>query len=226
MQDQHRRFNDYLNKQVKDSQLAQMPGISRTRSPLCYRRSREVDTFHDLPPAELEILPPAVKASLEANSHRFKPRLRVTRDLQTGRVLAKIIKARIQDLHVYNPNPSFPFDWRISVNVEMNWEGNLDGLLAGPGRSTHQDTLQGRDKNRLSYRHQYSQIDLTQVVPTADAAGRGEGTTHELEIELDSSELKRQYKLVGQGQLNNYENLVRGFVNNVRILSGKGGFLS
>lgn len=203
-----------------------MPGMVKTRSPLHYKRLREVDTFYDLPAGELQVLPPAVKSRLEANAHRFKPRLRVTRDLQSGQVLAKIIKTRVQDLHVYNANPCFPFDWRISVNVEMNWEGNLEALLASGGSDGRQEALHEREKNRLSYSHQFCQIDLTQVTPTAEAEGRGERATHELEVELDSAEVKQQCRLLRQGQPNHYESLVRGFVNNVRILSGKGGFLS
>lgn len=196
------------------------------RSPVDYKRSREVDTFHDMPPGEIQKLPPVVRDKIQANTSHFRPKLRVTRDLTSGQVLATIIKTRIKDIHVHNADRRFPFDWRISINVEMNWEGDLKKLLAETAGDVQGEASFRREKNRVSYRHLKSQIDLTQVTPSPDAARKGEGPSHELEVELDSQEAKRQFHLVIQGQPNQYENLVKGFVNNVRILSGKGGFLA
>lgn len=42
---------------------------------------------------------------------------------------------------------------------------------------------------------------------------------HELEIELSAAELRRQVELILSGEPNRYEELVRGFVDNVRTLA-------
>ena len=41
---------------------------------------------------------------------------------------------------------------------------------------------------------------------------------HELEIEVSAEEMKRQGLLLRDNQTNQYEDLVRGFADNVRIL--------
>lgn len=69
-----------------------------------------------------------------------------------GKVIKKIIKARISDLNIYSPMTEF--DWRISVNVEMPWDGDHQGLRAQGAE---------RVKDRMSYRHLVYQIDLTDV---------------------------------------------------------------
>lgn len=42
---------------------------------------------------------------------------------------------------------------------------------------------------------------------------------HELEIEVSSAAVREQGQLVLAGQPNQYEDLIRGFVDNVRILA-------
>lgn len=42
--------------------------------------------------------------------------------------------------------------------------------------------------------------------------------THELEIEVSSAEIRKQGLLAKEGLPNDYERLIEGFVNNVRIL--------
>lgn len=96
---------------------------------------------------------------------RFKTKVRVTTDQRSGRVLNKIIKARIADCNVYSPMTRF--DWRVSVNVEMPWAGDVEGLVAMPGADVNGAGAGGGDgvrlKDRMSYRHLAYQIDLTQV---------------------------------------------------------------
>ena len=41
---------------------------------------------------------------------------------------------------------------------------------------------------------------------------------HELEIEVASQEIRRQGQLARDGQVNQFEELIKGFVDNVRIL--------
>lgn len=114
-----------------------------------YVHTRERDLFHDLPPSASTLIPPSLRTQFF--SGRFKPRVRVTTDSKTGRPLNKIVKSRVADLNIYCPSAAF--DWRISVNVELPWAGEVGG--ADGGRE--------RNKDRMSYRHLCFQVDLTQV---------------------------------------------------------------
>lgn len=142
-------MNNFLNEAVKMS----MPQTNPERIPLSYAHKKERDTFYEVSPTEL---PPVIRQNLHP---RHKPRVRVTVDQRTGEVLAKIVKCRIADLDVYSPRTCV--DWRISVNLEMSYEGDvsnlpvLDGTRGGRGGD--------RNKDRMSYRHLAYQIDLTQV---------------------------------------------------------------
>ena len=73
--------------------------------------------------------------------------------------MAKIIKVRVSDIEVYSPQT--PFDWRVSVSLEVNYDGDMRELV---------ETTEGKDqkrpdrnKDRVSYKHSHYQIDLTQV---------------------------------------------------------------
>ena len=128
------------------------PGTSRI--PLTYAHKKERDTFYEVAHSAL---PPIVQHHLNP---RHKPRVRVTTDQKTGAVLARIVKCRIADLDVYSPRTCL--DWRISVNLEMNYEGDISQLQpAGDGQAWKRGGE--RNKDRMSYRHLAYQIDLTQV---------------------------------------------------------------
>lgn len=121
------------------------------RIQLSYAHKKERDTFYEVSPEEL---PPVIRSNLNP---RHKPKVRVTTDQRTGEVLAKIIKCRVADMDIYSPRTAF--DWRVSVNLEMEYEGdirNLPVVDASSGRGE-------RNKDRMSYRHQAYQVDLTQV---------------------------------------------------------------
>ena len=139
--------------------------------------------------------------------------MRVTNDQRTGKELARIVKARVADIDVYSPRTVF--DYRISINIEMTFEGNAE-QLADPDRQRARKA--DRNKDRVSYKHLAYQIDLTQVTPTEGQTPATE-KEHELEIELSSAEVRRQGLLARDGQANRYEELVRGFVDNVRVLA-------
>lgn len=141
-------MNNFLNEAVK----ASMPTTDAKRIPLSYAHKKERDTFYEVNPNEL---PPVIRQNLNP---RHKPRVRVTTDQKTGEVLAKIIKCRVADIDVYSPRTTV--DWRVSVNLEMEYEGDhrnlpiIDAARGGRGE---------RNKDRMSYRHLAYQIDLTQV---------------------------------------------------------------
>lgn len=84
------------------------------------------------------------------------PSIRVTRD-KNNRIIAKIIKVKINDLHIHMPKALL--DCRITVNVEVDYHGVLEGLDDGVGQPDRTD----RHKDRLSYRQGVYQVDLTQV---------------------------------------------------------------
>ena len=105
--------------------------------------------------------PASVRAFFGGKQHGVKAR--VSYDQKTNALLAKIVKARIDDLDIHFPG--FPLDCRISVNLEMDWPGDveeLEQLAAGSTREQQPD----RHKDRLSYTQSYYQIDLTQVTQT------------------------------------------------------------
>ncbi|KAL9593526.1 MAG: hypothetical protein Q9179_005834 [Wetmoreana sp. 5 TL-2023] len=212
---QHRRLNGFLNQALKDSQPP-IPGEppKKPRVPLTYVHTRETDTFYDLSQNALNILPPSVHAYLD---RRNKPKVRITTDQKTGKEMAKIIKVRVSDIEIYSPQT--PFDWRVSVSLEVNYNGDMRDLVeATEGKDRRRPD---RNKDRVSYKHSHYQIDLTQVKPaeyTKQTALKVE-KEHELEIEISSAAVREQGQLVLQGQPNKYEDLIKGFVDNIRTLA-------
>jgi hypothetical protein len=102
-------------------------------------------------------LPAAVREKLNP---RHAVKVRVTHDQKSNQVLAKIIKARITDLDIYNPQSKL--DCRISINFEMKYDGDIEDIIAaGVG-----ERIPDRNKDRLSYTQSHYQIDLTQVTQT------------------------------------------------------------
>ncbi|QRV77567.1 mRNA capping enzyme, beta chain [Ceratobasidium sp. AG-Ba] len=129
---------------------------------------------------------------------------RVTRDEKTGQVTASVRKKRIANLDVHSPKQNV--DWRISINLEE------------PAPSPNGQPAHTRRKDRISYTHQAFKIDLTQV--TSSHGGPNQ-LLHELEVEfVNAAELLRYRPLRGQlgPGVNPFDDLVRVFVNNVRIM--------
>ena len=144
-------MNNFLNEAVK----ASLPSASGNRIPLSYAHKKERDTFYEVSTNEL---PPVVQHNLHP---RHKPRVRVTTDQQTGEVIAQIVKCRIADLDVYSPRTNV--DWRVSVNLEMNYDGDVRLLTPSDSGGARGRPGSDRNKDRMSYRHLAYQIDLTQV---------------------------------------------------------------
>jgi hypothetical protein len=105
-------------------------------------------------------LPAAVRDQLNP---RHAVKVRVTHDQKTGHVIAKIIKARLVDLNIFSPQS--PLDCRISINLEMRFNGDIEDLISS-GNSQRSDSSPDRNKDRLSYTQSHYQIDLTQVTQT------------------------------------------------------------
>ncbi|KAL8980633.1 MAG: hypothetical protein Q9205_004341 [Flavoplaca limonia] len=208
---QHQQLNKFLNRCLAESQPPPPGAPSReSRVPLTYVHTRLKDSFYDLTQDALNALPPTMLGYFNL---RKRPKVRITTDQKDGSQLAKIIKVRIADREIYSPKTAF--DWRVSVNLEMNYEGDMRGLV---------ETTEGKDrrkpdrnKDRVSYKHGPYQIDLTQVKPT-EVTHQSE-KEHELEVEVSSAAIRQQIDLVLHNQPNRYEDLVQGFVDNVRTLA-------
>ncbi|KAL5632529.1 hypothetical protein ACGC1H_005468 [Rhizoctonia solani] len=130
---------------------------------------------------------------------------RVTRDEKSGKVAACVRKKRIADLDVHSPKQGV--DWRISINVEE------------PASSPTGNPAHTRRKDRISYTHQAFKIDLTQVTSSHNGPNQ---LLHELEVEfVNAAELLRHRARRTQAVpgANPFDDLVRVFVNNVRIMA-------
>ncbi|KAK9465349.1 CYTH-like domain-containing protein [Lipomyces arxii] len=140
------------------------------------------------------------------SSEQKSGKIRVSIDTKTDTVVQKIRKSRIRDLMIYFPGSKF--DVRISLNTE---KPELDDPL--PQYRTNNDRI----KDRVSYMRYNSRVDLTQVT------GPGH-KSHELEIELDITDtLKHIAKIKSGNQDDGYEESIRRFLDNVRILVRRGG---
>lgn len=142
-------------------------------------------------------------------SSDVKEKIRLTRDEKTGNIIECMRKIRLGDLNITSPKRSA--DWRISVNLEVP-------VSTPAGTPSHT-----RRKDRLSYSHEEFRIDLTQVT-----ASSPNGTTeilHELELEiarpafLVAAAGRRGDPNASELERNAFDELIRVFVNNARILT-------
>ena len=129
---------------------------------MSYVHTKECDSFYELSPATELSLPQSVKAVY--NPRHSKAKVRLTHDQKTGNLLAKIIKIRLADMDVYSPHTAF--DWRVSINLEMEWKGNMKDLNPVQDGPLSRQKSADRNKDRMTYKHLAYQIDLTQVTPT------------------------------------------------------------
>ena len=176
---------------------------------------RQTDEFFDLTKDGMFSLPESVKRFL--SKHR-KPRVRISTDHDNPAAPAtKIIKTRLADHEIYNP--AMDFDYRISISVESPWDGDMAHLVP----VAENDHRRGggndgeRHKDRVSYRHCGYQIDLTQVSYTNTAKRE-----HELEVEISTELIRQELANLRAGRPSRYMDLVKGFVDNVRILTKQG----
>lgn len=199
--DQHRRMNQYLNGEVQKSRAP--PG---DRAVIDYKHTKEVDKFFELTQEGLSLLHPLVQQEIRKAPTR--QRVRVTHDMKTGEIIRKIIKLRIGNLEISSPRTEW--DYRIGLNIEINFPGPLESLT--PATENGRPTTD-RSKDRMSYSWLSAfQIDLTQV-------SQGANKNHELELELDPQMLMEAAENIQKGKSDNYESLVGGLVNNLRVLS-------
>ena len=150
---------------------------------------------------------PNVKYRHTKITDSFYESLRVSTDQGSG-IRSCIQKIKISELHIRSPNCEF--DYRISVNLEVEKEvpKDLDSLIV----------KYTRKKDRLSYNDQLLSIDLTQV-------GFKESLekNHELEVEFTKiGALIEQKKLADGNSPNNFCNMVLVLLNTLRMLNRRG----
>ncbi|KAH6645497.1 CYTH-like domain-containing protein [Truncatella angustata] len=207
---QHRVYNEWLNSNLATTHPQNPHTRPYEHVPISYKHRREVDEFYELPPALAGRLPGAL-VSLQRSKHSAKAR--ITRDQQTGDILATIVKARVSDLQIHLP--MCPLDCRISISLEWDWDGPPDEILAATeGRQKSPN----RAKDRMSYSQGHFQVDLTQVSQTNERTGQVE-KEHELEVEMDAAALIEQGQRAQREEPNLYPELVETFVNNIRALA-------
>ncbi|KAI2467611.1 mRNA triphosphatase CET1 [Annulohypoxylon bovei var. microspora] len=215
---QHCELNGYLNDQVKASFPRNPTANSRVQ--VHYVHRKEVDRFYELSPQIRQRIPGCISSLLPPN---LPIKARVTYDSQKpDKVLAKIVKARIADLNIHFPH--LPLDCRISINIEWDWDGTAEEIehFQNPNKERQPDRI----KDRLSYKHGFYQIDLTQVTqghPTSSGQlpqpHMPASKEHELEVELEALPLIEHGRMLMRREPNRYEDLIDGLVNNVRLLA-------
>jgi len=200
----------YLNSLTEAALKARLHDPSRIE--ILYNHPKENDEFYELSNEGKARLNPDLQGWINeaaGRTHRRDVRVRRTTNKVTGEVTAQIIKTRVADKEIYNPD--FDFDFRISISLETRWEGQKEHL-------THLAESRGRNKDRVSYRHMIYQVDLTQV--TYDGSDHKD---HELEVEVATESLKQEIDRLRRGDPNNQvERMVTGLVDNVRLLCRKG----
>ncbi|ORY70358.1 CYTH-like domain-containing protein [Pseudomassariella vexata] len=215
---QHRKLNEFLNKKVQDSHPANAQGgRPNPNIPIQYKRRRETDRFYELPSLFTGRLPHIMQQLLRTKNH---VKARVSYDQKTGDVIAKIVKARVADIHLHLPR--MPLDCRISVNLEWDWDGPVEEIEQS--QMANRERLPDRNKDRLSYTHGFYQVDLTQVTQNVAAVIRGQSRMekeHELEVEVDSATLIAHGRRVMEGRESKYRELIDGLLNNVRVLASE-----
>jgi len=111
-------------------------------------------------------------------------------------------------MEIYNPN--YEFDYRISISLETDWKGRDEWLTRLP-------EMKGRNKDRMSYKHMMFQVDLTQVSHDDDPMRK----EHELEVEIETSRIQTELAKLRNGEASEYDSMIRGLLDNVRLLSRK-----
>lgn len=160
---QHKHFNDFLNQVVCATDPRANPGGNRVQ--VHYLHRREIDRFFELPQELHGHLPGCVRSRLGSRSRNV--RVRVSYDQKSREVIGKIIKARVADINLHMP--TCPMDCRISINLEMNWDGPVEELEQHAASQAERQP--DRNKDRLSYTHGHYQIDLTQVTQISSGPG-------------------------------------------------------
>lgn len=188
--DMSRRQHAHLNQLFNDRYSAHLSRDYRG-APISYRHTRETDYTHQSQDRDRNSKVRVTKVHPDKHNRRIE----VLKDPPHGMVC----KRRLGNMNIYSPKQMF--DYRISVNTETP----LNAFPTTPVENA-------RYKDRVSYEHQFLQIDLTQV----EMHG---AVSHELEVEIKDMDL-----LMAEGakefsgiQPNRYYEMIQVFLNTVRM---------
>ncbi|KAK5111142.1 hypothetical protein LTR62_005341 [Meristemomyces frigidus] len=223
---QHAAMNKFLNRTTEAANPTASSG--RGREPIIHTHTKQIDSFQPLSAAGFQALPESFRRHVH---NRSDLKLRTTVDKASGKTLARIVKHKIADLHIYNPQGVY--DCRISLNLEAKLmpppldPNPPDELLALPSAAEMVEPSAkpspDREKDRLSYNHMdVYQIDLTKVESKSGVGIRGE-TAYELELEVKAGVLREQMGLKFGGHVHGFDGVVAGFLGNAMVLMREGG---
>ncbi|KAF2103156.1 mRNA triphosphatase CET1 [Rhizodiscina lignyota] len=201
---QYQRLNQYLNEATRLS-------MGKGRVPITYKHPRETDAFYELNQTGYLQLPQMARQVINPNHKR---KMRITTDSKTNQITAKIVKARVADIDILRPDNDL--DLRISVNLEIEFPGEINDYINLTMSPRSQRDNSAREKDRLSYTHQATQIDLTKVT-TTDVDGPPT-VQHEVEVEVDGHTIVAEGQKCVLQQPNLYEEVVGQFVENAIVL--------
>ncbi|KAK4047664.1 mRNA-capping enzyme subunit beta [Microbotryomycetes sp. JL221] len=167
-------------------------------SKMKHERRREIDSFH-------------LDDSNQPKHPSGTNKVRVTKDKTGQHVLNVLRKVRIADMSVYSPKRIF--DWRLSISVEEQ----QSSLPTTP-------KIMERIKDRISYTHEITNVDLTTVSSTHSKSQQplppppqSMESTFELELEFKNTfELLNEAEKESKGQENNYLQMIQVFLNSIR----------
>lgn len=153
------------------------------------------------------------RVGLSTQRPRF---LRMSTDIQTGRVGQFIEKRHVSQLLLFSPKDSY--DMKISLNLELPVPGNDP-----PEKYKSQTPVSERSKDRISYIHNDSctRIDITKVQNhNQGVKGRHTEITHEVELEINTPALLTAFNNINTDS-KEYASVIRTFLNNGTIIRRK-----
>ena len=166
--------------------------------------------------------------SYRVRTHTERPKfLRMTKDVNTGRIAQFIEKRKISQLLLYSPKDSY--DCKISISLELPVPESDP-----PEKYSNHTPTGNRIKKRTSYIHNDSctRFDITKVENKPvrvnnNKKDRNEEpeTTYEVELEINTPALLEAYDNI-QHDSKQYAAIVRTFLNNGTIVRRKLSSLS
>jgi len=160
------------------------------------------------------MLPEFAQGLLKGHS-RVRVTSEVAKEGGKERFKEALEKLRVSSMDVVCPTS--PFDFRVSVNLEIPYEGSVKELR----EVVEEGGWRYRRKDRIPYQHQGIEIDLTAVRRVGSAPEQVE-MSNELEVEADGEEIRDHAWRSELGIENRYEERVTLFLNNVRTLVREG----
>lgn len=149
-----------------------------------------------------------------------RPRfLRMSTDINTGRVAQFIEKRKVAHLLLFSPKDSY--DVKISINLEIPVSDTEP-----PEKYKDQTPMSERGKQRVSFIHNDSctRIDVTKVENQRNGRGNSE-VTHEIELEINTPALLSAFNdITSDSKV--YASVIRTFLNNGTLIRRKLSTLS